>query len=179
MPPIPSSGRAFGGRRVSPSERMNDKMGKRYYLAYGSNLNVRQMKDRCPDARVLGTGEIEGYQLLFKGSKTGSYLTIEKQEGSRVPVAVWEVSENDELRLDRYEGYPIFYYKTEMEITFKGYKTGRKRTRNAFVYIMHEDHLLGIPTSHYMNICLEGYRIFGFEEAILDKALNDSWEGMR
>ena len=66
MPPTPSSGRAFGGRRVSPSERMNDKMRKKYYLAYGSNLNVKQMKSRCPDARVLGIGEIEGYRLLFK-----------------------------------------------------------------------------------------------------------------
>ena len=178
MPPTPSSGRAFGGRRVSPSERMNDKMRKEYYLAYGSNLNVKQMKNRCPDARVLGTGEIEGYRLLFKGSKTGYYLTIEKQEGSRVPVAVWEVSEADELRLDRYEGYPVFYYKTEMPITFRGCQTGRKRTRNAFVYIMHENHLLGIPTMRYMETCLEGYRFFGFDEKILRKALNDSWEGL-
>ena len=52
-------------------------MKKRYYIAYGSNLNIRQMLMRCPDARVAGTSVIEDYQLLFKGSKTGSYLTIE------------------------------------------------------------------------------------------------------
>ena len=52
-------------------------MEKRYYLAYGSNLNVRQMKLRCPTARIVGTATIEGYRLMFKGSKTGSYLTIE------------------------------------------------------------------------------------------------------
>ena len=56
---------------------------KKYYLAYGSNLNVQQMKYRCPDAKPVGTAWIHGYQSLFKGSKTGSYLTIEKTENSK------------------------------------------------------------------------------------------------
>lgn len=46
---------------------------KKYYIAYGSNLNVRQMKFRCPTAKVVGTSVIKGYELLYKGSKTGSY----------------------------------------------------------------------------------------------------------
>ena len=41
---------------------------KKFYLAYGSNLNVKQMRFRCPDARIVGTAEIPNYQLLFKGS---------------------------------------------------------------------------------------------------------------
>ena len=69
---------------------------KKYYVAYGSNLNVRQMKMRCPGATILGTAKLKDYELLFKGSKTGSYLTIEKKEGSTVPVAIWEVTESDE-----------------------------------------------------------------------------------
>lgn len=81
---------------------------KRYYLAYGSNLNMAQMQWRCPGAVPLGTAEISGYRLLFKGSRTGSYLTIEKADGFSVPVGVWEVTEADEARLDRYEGYPHF-----------------------------------------------------------------------
>ena len=89
---------------------------KKFYLAYGSNLNVKQMQFRCPDAKIVGTAEIPNYQLLFKGSKTGSYLTIEPKQGCTVPVAVWSVSERDELALDRYEGYPHFYYKTELEL---------------------------------------------------------------
>ena len=53
-------------------------MNKRYYIAYGSNLNVRQMRMRCPSARIIGTSKLNDYELLFKGSKTGSYLAIEK-----------------------------------------------------------------------------------------------------
>ena len=52
------------------------------YIAYGSNLNVGQMSRRCPGAIPVGTARIENYELLFRGSKTGSYLTIEPKEGS-------------------------------------------------------------------------------------------------
>ena len=38
---------------------------KRYYIAYGSNLNVRQMRMRCPHATILGTANIKDWVLLF------------------------------------------------------------------------------------------------------------------
>ena len=44
---------------------------------------------------------------FLKGSKTGSYLTIEKSEGGTVPVVIWEVTATDEAALDRYEDSPI------------------------------------------------------------------------
>ena len=72
----------------------------RLYLAYGSNLSLEQMALRCPDALPVGTAEISGYHLLFKGSGTGSYLTIEPKRRAKVPVAVWQVSEADEKRLE-------------------------------------------------------------------------------
>lgn len=37
---------------------------KKYYLAYGSNLNIAQMQFRCPDATVVGTAVIPDYELL-------------------------------------------------------------------------------------------------------------------
>ena len=109
---------------------------KKYYLAYGSNLNVRQMAWRCPTAKAVGTAVIKDYELLFKGSKTGAYLTIEPKSGAEVPVAVWSVEPSDELNLDRYEGYPTFYYKTEIELPVR-YFSGKTVGRTAFVYIMH------------------------------------------
>jgi len=138
-------------------------MKKRYYLAYGSNLNVHQMRMRCPSARVIGTSVIKDYRLMFKGSKTGSYLTIESADGFEVPVGVWEVSAADERALDFYEGYPNFYYKKEMELPIKGIRSGKVRTRKVFVYIMHEERLLGIPTTSYVRTCMVGYRDFGFD----------------
>lgn len=151
---------------------------RKYYLAYGSNLNVQQMRYRCPDAKIIGTAEIPDYQLLFKGSKTGSYLTIEKKEGSTVPVAVWEVSECDEQHLDVYEGYPNFYYKAEMELPVKILKNGRTKTLPAFVYIMHEERQLGVPSMAYLKTCLIGYRHFAFNPEFLMQAIAVSKGGV-
>ena len=152
---------------------------KNYYIAYGSNLNVRQMKFRCPTARIVGTSVIKDYQLLYKGSKTGSYLTIEKKKGGMVPVAVWEVTADDEKRLDAYEGYPNFYYKTDMQLTVKSHITGRKKKLDAFVYIMHEERKLGIPSYAYVRTCVQGYRDFGFDLKHLRLAFDISERGVR
>lgn len=149
-------------------------MKKRYYIAYGSNLNVRQMLQRCPTARILGTANLDGWQLLFRGSKTGSYLTIEKRKGSTAPVAVWEITEDDERSLDHYEGYPNFYYKQELTVSFQGIKTGKTYTHKAMVYIMHEDRPLGLPSQYYVDVCAEGYRYFGFNIDYLVDAINKS-----
>ena len=146
---------------------------KRYYLAYGSNLNVRQMKYRCPTAKIAGTAVIRDYELLYKGSKTGSYLTIEKKKGGAVPVAVWEVTAADEHSLDIYEGYPNFYYKKNMKIRLS--ETGKMI--DAFVYIMHEERRLGIPTPVYVSTCKFGYTIIGFDFKYLDEAYEKSLKG--
>ena len=149
---------------------------KRYYVAYGSNLNIPQMRMRCPSARIIGTSEIPDYRLLFKGSQTGAYLTIEPSEGCSVPVGVWEVTAGDELALDRYEGCPRFYYKTEMKLPVKGIRSGKTRVRTVFVYIMDESRPFGIPARYYVDVCRQGYRSFGFDQSILTEALRFSAE---
>ena len=140
----------------------------KYYIAYGSNLNVAQMKIRCPQAKVAGTTELNNYRLMFRGSQTGSYLTIEPYDGGAVPVAVWEVSDSDERALDRYEGYPRFYYKKHLSVTVDG------RSITAFVYIMHEDRPYGSPSRYYVEVCEEGYDTFGFDKAVLHEAIRQS-----
>lgn len=148
----------------------------KYYIAYGSNLNIKQMKYRCPGALAVGTGFIKDYELLFKGSKTGSYLTIEEKKGSSVPVAIWKVDEHHEKALDRYEGYPTFYYKKEIEIDFISLKRKLPHHTKAFVYIMHEDRQLGVPSIEYVRVCLEGYKTFGFSPKYIEDAVKKSME---
>ena len=152
-------------------------MEKRYYIAYGSNLNVRQMMMRCPTARLIDTSVIKDYRLMFKGSQTGYYLTIEQSLGSEVPVGVWAVSEADERALDRYEGYPNFYYKKELSLPITGMRTGKVRQRKAFVYIMHENRRLGVPSDYYLQTCIDGYHYFGFDLDVLFEAYRYSTEG--
>lgn len=147
----------------------------KYYLAYGSNLSTAQMAGRCPDAVYVGMAEIADYQLLFKGSQTGSYLTVEPKAGKKVPVLVWRISERDERNLDRYEGYPEFYYKREITVQMKSLTDGMPLGKiDALIYIMHEERTLGCPTLRYYKVCLEGYNRFGFPSIILEQALKDS-----
>ncbi|MCC8075298.1 MAG: gamma-glutamylcyclotransferase [Clostridiales bacterium] len=154
-------------------------MKKRYYIAYGSNLNIRQMLSRCPNAKIAGTSSIPNYRLLFRGSMTGAYLTIEPQDGGSVPVAVWTVDAHDELALDRYEGFPRFYYKKELVLPITGIRSGKVRKRTAFVYIMHEDRPLGVPSGNYVLTCMEGYEDFGFDLAPLMNACAESRQGVQ
>ncbi len=147
----------------------------RFYLAYGSNLSVEQMLHRCPRAVYVGTGEIRGYRPLFRGSLTGSYLTIEKRRNRTVPVVIWKVSAEDEEALDRYEGYPHLYRKEEMRVEVRSLVDGTPAgTVTAFVYIMDEDRPLGWPTDYYLQVCGEGYRRFGFDPEILERAVRES-----
>ena len=47
------------------------------YFAYGSNLNLEDMKVRCPTARLLGAGRAERHELMFRGHTPGaSFLTV-------------------------------------------------------------------------------------------------------
>ena len=47
-------------------------MSRKEYFAYGSNLNFEQMAYRCPEATVVGTAKLNGYELAFD---TAGYLS--------------------------------------------------------------------------------------------------------
>ena len=47
-------------------------MEDRYYFAYGSNMNLEQMKYRCPAAEVVENVRLEDYRLAFRGKAPGT-----------------------------------------------------------------------------------------------------------
>jgi len=133
------------------------------YIAYGSNMHLPSMALRCPTATVVGNSQLKGYDLIFRG-----VATVEPAENGAVPVVVWEISEQDERRLDAYEGYPSFYRKEEHQIELNG------KNVNAMVYVMNDGHPYREPSSHYLNTIREGYETAGFDMGYLDKALGNS-----
>jgi len=145
---------------------------EKIYIAYGSNLNLPQMVQRCPTAKVLGKSELKDYELLFRGSKTGSYATVEPCEGKNLPVLLWTVGKKDELALDRYEGYPTFYEKENMSVDVDGHPV------DAFVYVMTEGHRLGMPSQRYVDTIAEGYQTAGFDLSVLEEAINETAQRM-
>ena len=139
------------------------------YVAYGSNLNLRQMAMRCPTAKLIGTGVIDDYELQFKGMPHGAFATISKKEGMSVPVAVWSLRPKDEKALDSYEGYPSHYHKEDLTVTMNN---GPKIP--AMVYIMNHKMQFGIPSQRYYNAVYEGYENCGLDVNILNDAVDNS-----
>ena len=124
---------------------------RKIYLAYGSNLNLKQMAQRCPTAKILGTTTLKDYRLMFKGVFGNAHATVEPCKGCDVPVLLWSVTAEDEKRLDRYEGYPHYYYRETVKV-----KLGRK-TVEAMVYIMTEGKPFNPPSVYYYETIREGY----------------------
>ena len=146
-----------------------------YCIAYGSNLNEERMKSRCPDAEVYGTSVIHGYRLLFKHSQTGAYATIEQDANCSVPVLIYRMTPEDENRLDRFEGYPKYYYKREFFLPVWNLKRNRRKYRRVcMAYIMWENRLLGEPSMDYYRLLDDGYKRWGFNKEWLARGLEDS-----
>lgn len=147
----------------------------KYYLAYGSNLNKSQMRRRCPDAYSVGKTVLPNYQLVFRRG----VLTIEPEQGSFVPVAVWAISRDDEKSLDRYEGFPHLYYKQEFPIVFSGRSGGKVKEiiTDAMAYIMTDGHPIQEPSVPYMVTCMKGYDDFGLDMTPLFEAKDRAEKG--
>ena len=132
------------------------------YVAYGSNLNMKQMSIRCPAAAVVGSGTLNGYRLAFCG-----VATVFPCKGNEVPVAVWEIDEECERALDRYEGFPRLYRKETVKVEVDGV------TMDAMIYIMNRRRLYP-PTAIYYRTIEQGYEDFGLNVAYLERALAEA-----
>ncbi len=130
------------------------------YFAYGSNLNLFQMKRRCKDSVFLKKYELKGYKLNFRSKYRAA--DIEKSKNSLVPGALFEISKSDEKKLDVYEDYPILYKK----LYFSYY------SKRVMTYIMVNKTEFRYPTERYLNIVKQGYKDCNLNTDYLIKALN-------
>jgi hypothetical protein len=152
----------------------------KYYLAYGPNLNLVQMRQRCPNARVVGYTYLFGARLVFRGSKNGCFLTTDFQQPwcpSMVGCGVYEISDKDEQALDVYAGVPYFYQKQTMQVQCVWDVTTRREVLHhieAILYTLPTSHPLGVPSRRYLQECKSGYDDFHFSFLPLRQALIDS-----
>ena len=149
-------------------------MADRYYIAYGSNLSIEQMKVRTPDAVIVGTGMLKDWRLLFR-----QFATIKKCKGYSVPVLVWKISEQDEKNLDRYEGFPRFYIKKNLKVDVTSLDGDHFGELTAMIYIMTKKAteargITPLPSKYYYSVLDEGYKSFGFDAKILNEAVREA-----
>lgn len=149
-------------------------MEKKVYAAYGSNMNLVQMKKRCPKATVIGKGELHGYKLTFRGRHAG-VANVEKHESESVPIVLWSIAKECEKALDRYEGFPNLYKKETVSIETTDGK------QEAMIYVMAKqfESMPAIPTEHYFEIIRQGYQDNNIDTAPLKEALANTRTELR
>lgn len=138
-----------------------------YYVAYGSNMNLKQMAFRCPKSKIIGNGKLIGWNLVFNIHadiiKTNNYM-------DKTPVVLWDIHDDDWAMLDSYEGYPHYYIKQFVNVIMNNGKKVK-----AVVYVMADDRKgISPPYSGYFETVLTGYNENGIDVDTLYKALEYS-----
>lgn len=119
------------------------------YIAYGSNMNLSQMKGRCPDSKVVCNGKLKGWELVFN---VHADIIETNNIDDEIPVVLWDIADNDWYWLDMYEGYPKYYTRKTIPVELDNGKI-----ENAIVYVM-ADNRKGIcpPDKHYFETIRQG-----------------------
>lgn len=131
------------------------------YFAYGSNLNLTQMKKRCPNSVPIAKVLLKGYKLVF--NRVADIIESPKDV---VYGAIYEVSDRDIKNLDVYEGFPRLYTEIEVQV-----EDDAGDMYKAFVYVM----VLkgrGAPAESYYNIIKQGFKEWDLPMQSLIKARN-------
>lgn len=111
------------------------------YFAYGSNMDLVQMQDRCPSARPLGSALLDQHRFQIDGR---GFASVTPCAGARVHGIVWEITESDEVSLDQYEEVPDMYVKQHRSVQFNG------RVEFMLIYVS-TDHSSRSGPSEYLD----------------------------
>lgn len=120
----------------------------RIYMAYGSNMNWKQMEKRCPGAVCVGTTVVPKHNIEF--DRVANLVQAPLYD---CPVVLWHISEAHQEKLDVYEGHPFTYRR-------KAFKFERKKMMT--YYKQKVDRLA--PTQLYVNKIIQGYIENDFED---------------
>ncbi|MGD0237237.1 MAG: gamma-glutamylcyclotransferase family protein [Syntrophorhabdales bacterium] len=146
------------------------------YFAYGSNMDLPQMGDRCPDAVTAGTAELPFHRFIIN---TRGVATAVPDPASTVQGLLWNISEIDERALDYYEGVTQgIYRKAFVEVNLPDGTTTR-----ALTYLATDTHP-GPARAGYAEKILSAAEGCGLPKTYIDQlkrwlADTDSSSGMR
>ena len=100
---------------------------------------------------------MKDFRLTFRGKYRAA--DIEAKKNSIVPGALFEISKNDEKKLDVYEDFPILYKK----YYFTYYE------KKIMTYTMTKKTLFTYPTERYLNVIISGYKDCNLDGKYLKK----------
>lgn len=128
------------------------------YFAYGCLMDSAQMRKRCPGARALGAARLPGHRLVFTRYSlawSGGTGHVEPSPADEVWGVLWEISERDERRLDRYERVKAGMYRKDIVEVERG-----GAGHAALVYLANADGERR-PSRRYVAALVRGARTHG------------------
>jgi gamma-glutamylcyclotransferase (GGCT)/AIG2-like uncharacterized protein YtfP len=124
------------------------------YFAYGSNMSEEQMKVRCHDHELVGVARLDGYQFRLNSRGVATIVPDAKTE---VYGIVWSISEDDEAKLDVYEGVAKgVYRKGRIQVVL-----AEGDRAEALVYVA-ADSTPGNTWGEYLNKIIKAAKQHGF-----------------
>jgi len=138
------------------------------YFAYGSNLSEEQMLRRCPNAKRKGPATLPDHALAFSGHSSnwgGATATVKRAKGESVRGLLYEVNNEDGRALDRCEGVPTAYVRSERLVV-----DSNGRQLLATVYVRPNNRIKpGNPSTKYREVIRKAYQREGFDTEPLDR----------
>ena len=132
------------------------------YFAYGMNTNRSGMAQRCPGALSLGHARLIDYSFRF-----AHHADVVKSKSSFVDGVLWVIDNYHLVSLDGLEGYPFYYNRRKLRVAHND------RIVMAETYYMQPGNLDALPSQHYFDMVVEGYREHGVP---LDQLYNNVYE---
>ena len=132
------------------------------YIAYGANTDHSIMKQRCPDAKFIGTATLRDYLLVFRG-----VADLVRADGKQAQVAIWELSDACVESLNKYESVPSRYKTRLIDLTLDGQRV------TAFTYVMQKamkERGQQKPYAAYEECLRKGYAESGLPGTAIDEA---------
>jgi len=125
-----------------------------YYFAYASNLNRKQMAERCPDSKPIVAATLHHYKLVFTGWSRewrGSVASIRPIRGEKVRGAIYQVTEECLQRLDKYQGSD--YRRLNVIVNNED-----NEPMDAVTYINQKVTPESKPSPQYLTVIQQGYK---------------------
>jgi gamma-glutamylcyclotransferase (GGCT)/AIG2-like uncharacterized protein YtfP len=143
------------------------------YFAYGSNLDLMQMAQRCPGAKVIGVAQLADHRICFprRSPVRGcAVASIEPHPGEIIWGVIYELDTDDLKRLDAREGYDPINLGAVNRYERKDIVVQRKPGENvdAVAYVALREDNPGRPSVDYMKHIIDGAVEHAFPDAYID-----------
>jgi gamma-glutamylcyclotransferase (GGCT)/AIG2-like uncharacterized protein YtfP len=123
------------------------------------------MERRCPGAEFIGLAWLDDHKLVMRG-----VADIVPSVCDEVCGALWEITPEHLLALDRFEAYPRLYTRRQLEV-----KNSEGDLLLATTYFMpREDSAYSPPRPGYEDCLHHGYLDCGIPRAQLERSILNS-----